>query len=98
MSNLVATVYAASQDPTEAFASVVNPIIQNIVNPIVMLMFAVAIVVFIWGIVEMVMHGDDSGAREKGRNHMLAGLIGIVIMLSAWGIIYFISNTISPGR
>ncbi len=81
-------------DPTAAFASVADPIIVNIVNPIVMLMFAVAIIIFVWGIVEMLMHGDDSTAREKGRNHMLGGIVGIVIMVSAWGIVHFISNTL----
>ena len=84
----------AAPDPTAAFASAVDPIIANILDPIVMLMFAVAVVVFVWGIVEMLMHGDDSTAREKGRNHMLGGIVGIVIMVSAWGIIFFISNTI----
>jgi NADH:ubiquinone oxidoreductase subunit 6 (subunit J) len=93
MIHLVNNAYAAS-DPTAAFASVVDPIIASILDPLVMLMFAVAVVVFVWGIVEMLMHGDDATAREKGRNHMLGGIVGIVIMVSAWGIIYFISNTI----
>ncbi|HTK33129.1 MAG TPA: hypothetical protein VL335_01115 [Candidatus Paceibacterota bacterium] len=79
----------------DTFAKVIDPIITNIVDPIIMLMFAVAIIVFVWGIVEMMMNGDDSSAREKGRWHMLAGIIGLVIMTSAWGIVYFISNTIS---
>ena len=79
----------------DSFGKVIDPIIYHIVDPLIMLMFAVAIVVFVWGIVEMLMHGDDSTAREKGRWHMLGGVIGIVIMISAWGIVYFISNTIS---
>jgi hypothetical protein len=94
MNSFVSTAHAAS-DPTAAFSAVVNPIISNIVNPLIMLMFAVAIIVFVWGVVEMVRHGDDPGAREKGQWHMLAGIIGIVIMVSAWGIVYFIANTIS---
>ena len=93
MSYLINTAYAA--DPTAAFATVVDPILVHIVDPLIMLMFAVAIVVFVWGIVEMMIHGDDATAREKGRWHMLAGVIGLVIMVSAWGIVYFISNTIS---
>jgi hypothetical protein len=94
MSYLIDTAHAAT-DPTAAFATVVDPIIVNIVDPIIMLMLAVAIVVFVWGVVEMMLHGDDATARDKGRNHMLAGIVGLVIMISAWGIIYFISNTIS---
>jgi len=78
----------------DAFAKVIDPIIANILDPLIMLMFAVAVVVFVWGIVEMLMHADDPTSREKGRNHMLGGIVGIVIMVSAWGIVYFISNTL----
>ncbi len=85
----------AATDSTAAFSSVIDPIISNIVQPLVELMFAVAVIVFVWGVVEMLMHGDDATARENGRNHMLGGIAGIVIMISAWGIVFFISNTIA---
>jgi Type IV secretion system pilin len=76
------------------FASVIAPFVANIVSPLIELMFAVAIVLFVWGIVQMLMHGDDATARQTGQNHMIAGLVGIFVMVSAWGIIHFISNTI----
>ncbi|MES2314889.1 MAG: hypothetical protein V4524_03080 [Patescibacteria group bacterium] len=94
MSYLIDTVHAAA-DPTAAFASVVDPIFTHIVNPLIMLMFAVAIIVFVWGVIQMMINGEDGDARTKGRNHMLAGVVGIMIMVSAWGIVYFISNTIA---
>jgi hypothetical protein len=77
-----------------SFASVINPIIANIVNPVVEFMFALALIVFVWGVVEMLMRGSDATARSTGRNHMLGGIIGIFIMMSAWGIINLISNTL----
>ncbi|MBU6426987.1 hypothetical protein KGQ27_01980 [Patescibacteria group bacterium] len=77
-----------------AFGKVLDPVITNIVNPIIELLFAVGIFVFAFGIVEMIAHGDDSTAREKGRWHMLYGAIGMFIMLSAWGIIHLIANTV----
>ena len=94
MMNFVNIAHAAT-DPSAAFATVLAPIITNIVNPIILLMFAVAIIMFAWGVIEMMLKGDDSTAREKGRWHMLAGVIGIFIMTSAWGIIWFISDTIA---
>lgn len=80
-------------DPT-AFGKVLGPIISNIVNPIVTLMFMVGLIVFSFGVFEMIYKGGDADARTKGRNHMLGGLIGMVIMLSAWGLIYLVSNTV----
>ena len=94
MIHLVNIANAAAPDPTPAFAAIVNPFIDNIVSPIIMLMFAVTIIVFVWGVVEMLMHGDDASAREKGRWHMFFGIIGIFVMVSAWGIIQLISNTL----
>ena len=94
MNNLINIAHAATPDPTPAFAAVINPIMTYVVSPLIMLMFAVAIIMFVWGVVEMLMKGDDSTARDKGRNHMIAGIIGIFIMVSAWGIIQFISDTL----
>ena len=77
-----------------SFASVISPIVAAVVDPVVELMFAVALIVFVWGVVEMMLKGGDAEARIKGRNHMLGGVIGMLIMVSAWGIVNLISNTL----
>ncbi len=92
MNSLFPIAYAALD--ANAFGKVVDPIIQHVVNPIVMLVFAVALLVFAYGIIEMVAKGGDATAREAGKQHMMYGIIGIFIMMSAWGIIYLIANTI----
>lgn len=78
-------------DPS-AFGRVLDPIISNIVNPIVELLFAIGIVVFAYGVFQVVWGGEES--RERGKAAMWGGLIGMLIMTSAWGIIYLVSNTI----
>lgn len=83
----------AAVDPSFV-SSIVNPIIVNIVEPIVGIVFIIAMLVFIYGVVEMIAKAGDADAREKGRNHMLYGAIGATIMVSAWGIIYFIADTV----
>lgn len=75
-----------------AFGSVLDPIIANVVNPVVMLVFAVAIVVFVYGVFQVVWGGEE--ARKKGKMSMIGGIIGMFIMMSAWGIIYLIANTV----
>lgn len=77
-----------------AFGNLVNPIITNIVYPIVQLMFGVAVLVFVYGVLQLVLHGADESARAKGKSTILYGSIGMFIMVSAWGIIYLISNTV----
>ena len=90
--SIFSTAYAAV-DMTQ-FGNVVNPIMSNIVNPIVWLMFAIATIVFVYGVLQMVMKGNDAEARSSGQKSILYGIIGMFIMLSAWGIIYLISNTV----
>lgn len=84
--------YAASSD--DALGSVLGPIITHIINPIIELLFVVAVVVFAYGVFQMIWHKADADAHTKGRNSMLGGIIGMFIMLSAWGIVYLIANTV----
>jgi len=77
-----------------AFGNVLNPIISYVVNPIVGLAFAVAVVVFVYGVIQMITHSTDAEAHSKGRMSMLSGIIGMAIMVCAWGIIYVIANTV----
>lgn len=85
---------AYASNAADALGRALEPILVNIVNPIVMLMFAVGVVVFVFGIIEMLMSGGDADARSKGKLHMVGGVIGMFIMLSAWGIINLVANTV----
>lgn len=91
MLDLVPTAFAKVD--ANAFGSVLNPIISNIIQPIVGLMFAIAIVVFAYGVFQTVWGGEE--ARKAGKLSMIGGIIGMFIMMSAWGIIYLISNTVT---
>lgn len=77
-----------------AFGKVLDPVIVNIVNPIIWLLFAVGIFMFAWGVAKMIIYAEDATAREEGRRHMLWGAVGMFIMVSAWGIVHLVSNTI----
>lgn len=80
---------------SSAIGTALSPIIVNIVNPLIMLVFALAVLFFVIGIIQMIVSGESSDARKKGGMHMLWGSIGMFIMISAWGIIHLIANTIA---
>lgn len=73
---------------------IIAKLADEIVNPIIVLMFAITIVVFLWGLFQLIWHADDPGAREAARNHVLWGIIGMAIMVSAYGIIRLTLNTV----
>lgn len=67
---------------------------EVVLNPVIGLLFAIALVVFLWGVVEFLLQSDSEEAREKGKSHMLWGVIGMFIMFSVFAIIRLIAGTI----
>ena len=64
-----------------------------ILFPLMTLMMSVAFLFFLWGAYEYVLHADDEGARATGKTHMLYGIIGLLVMVSAYGILKIAAGT-----
>ncbi len=69
-------------------------IADNIISPIVAVLFGLAFLVFIWGIFGMILSAEDSDKRKNAQNSVLWGIVGMIIMISVYGIIRLIANTI----
>jgi uncharacterized membrane protein (DUF373 family) len=65
-----------------------------IIDPAMILLFTAGFVVFLYGLVVFLWHLKDGGGHDEGVNHMLWGILGMFIMVSVWGIIGLITNTI----
>lgn len=65
-----------------------------IVNPIIELMFAVAVVMFLYGMLEFILNQQNEEKRTVGKSHMMWGVIGITIMIGVWGILGFMVRTL----
>lgn len=72
---------------------VLNKVITVIVNPLITLMFAVALVYFLFGVFQFVQNADSEDAREQGKQHILWGIIGMFIMVAVFGIMRIVLNT-----
>ncbi|KKU75488.1 MAG: hypothetical protein A3F26_01355 [Candidatus Ryanbacteria bacterium RIFCSPHIGHO2_12_FULL_47_12b] len=70
---------------------IIKLLTEEILNPFITLLFAVAFAVFIWGVIDMIVKSDSPDGREKGKRHMVWGLVGASIMLGVFAII----NTIT---
>jgi hypothetical protein len=70
-----------------AYASEAGTLIGNIktkiIEPIISLLFVLATIVFIWGVAEMIRGADSEEARTTGKQHIIYGLVGLFIMISA---------------
>ena len=79
--------------------NIVNSLTQAIIYPLIMLLFAVALLVFFWGVIEFLLALNVSGesSKEEGKRHMLWGLVGMFIIVSAGTIIGFIASNVCGG-
>jgi len=61
-------------------------------------MFVVAFVLFVWGLFSFFREksggGDSEGGLEQGKRHMVWGIIGMVIMVSVFGIMRLIVDSL----
>lgn len=67
---------------------------DQIIEPLILLLFALALLYFSWGVVKFIAGMKSDEKRKDGARHMLWGLIGMTIMISVFGIIEIIENTI----
>ncbi len=66
---------------------------EHILNPIIVLLFAIALVVFVWGGLVFIARAEDEAARSTGKSQMFWGIIGMVIMASVFAILRILVNT-----
>lgn len=82
-----------SEGEIPGVASFVRKVNKLIINPLIALLFALALVFFLYGVVEFIASPADEDKRSKGKKHMLWGLIGMFIMFAVWGIIGILIRT-----
>jgi hypothetical protein len=84
---------ALASGHVEAAQGVLSKIEGAILFPLMSLMVAVAFFMFLWGAYEYVLNAEDESGRETGRRHMLYGIIGLLVIISAYGILKIAAGT-----
>lgn len=81
----------------KAEASVVTlmkSINRVILNPLIIFLFALAVVYFIYGLARYLLSPDNEEVRKSSKSQMLWGIVGMFIMISVFGILSIIMNTL----
>ncbi len=67
-------------------------LINTIVVPVI---FALAFLVFIWGVVKyFFINGDDEEKHKEGRAFIFWGILGMVVLFSVWGFVNLLLSTL----
>lgn len=72
---------------------IIKSINRVIVNPAIVFMFFVAFLYFFWGIWRFFNGMDNETVRDEGRRTIMWGIIGMLIMVTAFTIINMILGT-----
>lgn len=86
---------AHAQTAVEMAQGFVDSINQAILFPLITLLMAMAFLVFLYGAFEFVRDASSEQGREVGKQHMLWGTIGMLVMLSAYSILSLAAATFS---
>lgn len=73
---------------------ILDKINQAIVDPLIKLIFFLAFLYFLWGVVQFIMNAQSDTGRETGKQHIFWGIIGMFIMVSAFALVRLVCGTI----
>lgn len=67
-------------------------LLNTVVVPVI---FAFAFAAFVWGVVNyFFLNGGDETKRTEGRQFVLWGIIGMVVLFSVWGFVNIMLSTL----
>ena len=74
-----------------------NNVNSYILNPIILLLFAVSFLYFAYGVVKFLSVDVADASRKDYKNAIIWGIVGMVIMFSVYGIIGFVMTSFGVG-
>lgn len=80
---------------SESFKTFIGNVEKNIANPLIMLLFGIALVVFMWGVVKYIANADNEIDRKEGSNAIIYGIVGMFIMFSVFGLMNLVGATLT---
>ena len=64
---------------------------------IIPLLFSIAFLVFLWGMVGYIRDGADVKKREESKKFIYWGILGLTVMVGVWGIVNIVTTTFGLG-
>ena len=82
--------FALAVSNIQDLATFVTNILGNYIIPA---LFAVALIIFLWGVIQYVIAAGDDEKRKEGKQKIIWGIIGLFVMVAIWGLVNLIGNT-----
>lgn len=66
--------------------------LNEILGALLPFLIALGVIYFVWGVISYVI-ADEEEAKKKGRDRMIYGIIGLVVIISVWGLVRLIQRS-----
>ena len=66
--------------------------IKGVVNLLIPILIAIAIIYFFWGLITFIRAAGDEKGREAGKSQMLWGIVAIAVMVTLFGLITWLQG------
>ncbi len=83
---------AAAQTPSNITTLIA--FFGDTINRLIPVVIALAVLTFFWGLVQYIFAAGGGKAKKRGQEIMVAGLLGLFVMVSIWGLIRLLQNTL----
>ena len=70
--------------------------INLVLGSILPVLVSLGVIYFVWGVVQYFI-GDSEEAKTKGRDRIIYGIIGLAVIISVWGLVKIVTDTLVVG-
>lgn len=93
----LALIVGALAFPLTSFAALDNikslaTDVGSIINTLIPIIFALALLVFFWGLVKYIFSGEHE--KEQAKKTMLWGIVALFVMAAVWGLVRFLGTAL----
>jgi hypothetical protein len=82
---------------SQTFAGIVDGFGAIVTQTVLPLLFAAALVYFLIGVIGFIKNAGEEKARDESKKMIFAGLIGLAVMVSLWGLVAIVTGSLGEG-
>lgn len=64
----------------------------GLVEQLIPIAIALALLMFIWGLVKFIIASGDEAAKDEGKRRMVWGIIALFVIVSVWGLVQLLAG------
>ncbi|MHB8651549.1 MAG: hypothetical protein ACYC8S_00180 [Minisyncoccota bacterium] len=77
------------------FKSFVTWVVVDFANPLIKILFALSVVLFLWGVLGYVRAVDNVEKRSEGKEFMFWGVVALAVIGALWALVGIVVYTIT---